>query len=974
MSYHSALKKVQQYEEDLALQQQAIQDNAITRHLNFNPKYKVGLGLGTAGLRMSAGTLAHVASNDPSGLAATISPAASYALAAAMPLTGVSQMAQDRKRVLDFKAQREALNSSPSTLSAADALKSGGLIGGRLSQVGMNSFMATMAAGALTNSPGLTSAAGGIFAGSRMLTNPFNAAAGALGLMNMGGGGNMFTAGTAAAPAVLGHVAGAGLSGAGWLAGKTGFGGAASLLADSGKTVADAGTHLMSSALGGNIPALMAGILTTMVVSPKISKLMTKITSKASGQQLLKEGAYQRPRTQSAHLIAEKYSTTRALDQQVNMLGQSQQLKMAEWLQLSYLGAIEKNTSMNRYMAEFIQEQAAEKTLGADTTQDNIQGSLNQTGIPGLDLSGGFQDTDEIDSMPDGISKWFAQKKRSINKAIVGTGEFVEKYSAFLDPMAYLKSGDDNPFQKYKRIEEDKLREKTTERMSEKTGLSVSFINALETSATEVANMGASSQDKLVALAGYNFEVNKISAFKLLDIANALGIDQEGSFMGKFRDAMDELESEKDKRKTDGWTGGIRGTLEGVSKIPFLPAIIGGAAGIMTGGLGAAVGAAAAPAIGALAMDKWSRLKGKSKGSNTLKTDDEVLDEFDSSKFIPKTKGISIDAEQLQLAREREEEEDRQKRLGMYEHIALIHEMMDSDQIGAYVRIIGDSKKTPDDKSSPGFMALLGGLGGAALGAAGAGALTAATFLAKYAMRLGPIGALVGSLWYLYDNWDETSKFWGDLFTDVKETTAEWITSVKDDFTYFFGAIGEYLYDLLPDVIKGGKYGKTKKVRGHATTGIKVKQGNNPGSDRRHRSTFNNHPGAENYSVVPLVSGAGALAGANNFNLKVTDSGTKKTNETIDKINNLVKEIAARGKNQNAIDTPAELRALLLALNKDQQSIGQLSVNQQNAMIEQLSGLIQTIAGVGAGTNRLLSQVVQKLEQQPEPEGFRVPR
>jgi hypothetical protein len=66
------------------------------------------------------------------------------------------------------------------------------------------------------------------------------------------------------------------------------------------------------------------------------------------------------------------------------------------------------------------------------------------------------------------------------------------------------------------------------------------------------------------------------------------------------------------------------------------------------------------------------------------------------------------------------------------------------------------------------------------------------------------------------------------------------------------------------------------------------------------------------------------------------------------------KYIADLGGEKDKIDTKEEVEMLLASISKDQNQVGKMSVEQQNAMIDLLTGLIKTQA---AGADQLISAV-----------------
>ena len=104
--------------------------------------------------------------------------------------------------------------------------------------------------------------------------------------------------------------------------------------------------------------------------------------------------------------------------------------------------------------------------------------------------------------------------------------------------------------------------------------------------------MGETSEDKSVALLSGIFEVDKITAFKLIDIANYLGIKEEDSFMGKFKEIMDEAEEGEKKSKWQKVMDDIKGLPWKMAKgaLPLAGKLAMGTAGMANTVLGGAPG------------------------------------------------------------------------------------------------------------------------------------------------------------------------------------------------------------------------------------------------------------------------------------------------------------------------------------------------------------------------------------------------
>ncbi len=746
MAYQDALRRINKYEDERKEHEYDLRDNSIMNILNFNPKAALSLGLSGGALRAIA-----TSGNATNSMLSSISPYAGMAALATLPLRGLQQSSQAKNIDTQIKSQQALNQESPKDLKIADITKTYGLGAKKISNTAMNTSMAMLAAGALTGNSALSTAALAPMGVAGLTGGPLRAATTAAGFANYAGligktaAASPITAGMAYAPTVVGGVASTALNGLGGLANMAGLTKAGTALGTAAGGVSTGAAGITAAGLANPMIGMVAGMVTLMIAQPMVSKIMNKITAAATGSKMLSKEKGQRPRVKSASQLTKQFSQTAFLDQQVNMLGMQGRLKTGEWLQLSYLGAIERSVSLLGFVVEHIQQIQSQKDNGTDNVLDSMQFKYQQSGHDEEDLSGGYSKTDpqsEIDDMGEGFGKLFAQlKKGAMDKALSFTKK-ADLITSFMSPLDYFKSGSQNPFNKLSAQKEEDNFNDTAKKVSTSTGISLGGIIALETSATSLANMGESSEDKSVALLSGIFEVEKIAAFKLMDIANYLGIEKEDSFMGKFQEIMDEAEKGEEKSKWQKVMDDIKGLPYKMAKgaLPLAGKLAMGTAGMANTVLGgvpgdiydystnvARQGLNTAQGYGSLAslavqntaddamdiagqglhqmgripvLGSMARglLKGgswlKDKTTNYLDSQDgesvsysESLDNTDVDAILPDAgDGISVDASQLQLALDAEEAADKLKRFGMYENVAEILESMTDQTRGVYMR------------------------------------------------------------------------------------------------------------------------------------------------------------------------------------------------------------------------------------------------------------------------------------------------
>ena len=736
MAYQQALSQIANIRLELDDYNRRLRESKLYNNLNFNPKAVMGTTIGSGLLRGGTATtvgMADSAAGAGSEILDTIGPGLGYALLGSLPFLGGTQLSNNRKREAEMNAQQKLMNHSARNANISDILKSGTTAVGSAGNTTRNTAAVLMASGALTQNAALSGAGMGVYAGSGLLSNPVRMLATGMGINHymsgVAGASNPMIAGMAAGPSALGHLGGWSLNGLGHAANAFGFTGAGSALGTGGAAIIKGGAAASKMALaGGPMAAIAVGVATTLVTAPIFKKIMTKINENSTGQQLLNNHSRRRPRVNPAHTLARQYSTTSGLDQQVQMMISTGALKTEYGIQFGYLSAIEKNTSLNRFMVEYIQEQQNYKEDGSADTSDNFQRAFRQTGN-GRNYSGAFiqEDNLDYDENASGLFQGYQKFRTGLAKRITGAAQGVQTLASFTDILGYFKGGEDSPIAKYRRKQEENSLNRTAEVYSERTGLSIGSINALETSATDLANMGESSIDKLLAVSSGNFEVNKISAFKLMDIAQALGIEQENSFMGKFRDLHNAINNNRtldingNERNPQGFFGDIAG---GIASVPYLGTALAGAGVLATGGIGGALAGLAIPA--AAGIKSYFNDKRLARERRIL-TSEDSLEELEAGGHIegmlpkmgaglrgmfarnrttninnttnvtgdafPTGASSSIDEHQKELAKEEKENKEYNKRLQMYKDIHAINHRISHKSEGAYINYSKDANK-----------------------------------------------------------------------------------------------------------------------------------------------------------------------------------------------------------------------------------------------------------------------------------------
>ena len=595
MGYREALQKINRYSQNFENYKYDLQGNSIARALNFDPRVKMGLPMAGLGLKMAA---IDAMKANPGDLLHGLAPELGTALLMSIPLRTATQNLQKERSFNELRAEEAILKNNPTSITVGDIVKTGSLGQEKLSKSIINNSMLMTAAGALSDIPALTTAGLYGYTAGNLMGGPLRAASSLAGLGHMISGhfgaevaknANPLTAGMAYMPTILGKTGSAVLHTGGFLAKGLGATSVGDMLYKGGEQLSTTGAGLTKSALADPTVAIVTGVLTMMIANPAINKLMEKVKSTASGQNLLKNSTKRRPQIKMSTTLERTYSKTLMMDSQVSMLGNTGQLKTGEWLTLTYLGAIEKSVSLIGFIAEYIQDKRTSEQYSSDMVQNNIQTKFSQEGVEGGDLSGGYNPTKaevEIAAMPEGFAKKIAELKYGAMKRVMGASKWMEKAALFTDIPGLILGGKNSPYAKLKAMREEEEFLETAKEVSKETGLNLGGVIAMETSATELANQGETAADKTVSILSGLYELQRIQTGKVIDIADILGVTKEDSYLGKFAEVMEETRKAKNEREK----GLIEEILQTVAETPLGPLLLGGAAAGAVGSAGAATG------------------------------------------------------------------------------------------------------------------------------------------------------------------------------------------------------------------------------------------------------------------------------------------------------------------------------------------------------------------------------------------------
>jgi len=821
MAYMDALKAIQKRQSEFDDYTDAIHNNKFMSKLNFDPKTMLGLGLAGSGTRMMAAAgHGDIGVNDPSFLA-DMAPYAGAAMMGVLPLRMLSQAHQRKKRETDLHAQKELARRSPGNIGIGDISKSLGTAAGNVSNTAMNTYMTMMAMGTLGGALGIDGSA----ALSKAALVPYGLSGATGGPLRaasafMGFGGlehvisqnsaltaansniNPITGGLTSLPWLMGKGVASGLSGIGSLAGHSSnaaIQSAGGLFSSAGAGVSGASDSFLNTALDGSMSGSMmgmaGGIGTMMLLKPILSKVGTFLKENvipSTGTALLKSGSAMRPRVQMSGQLIKKYSKTIFLDTQTNMAGQQGQLKTAEWLTLSYLGAIEKSVSLIGFISEYIQNIQNGKSVSGHMAQNKIQGHYGHSGIASTDLTRKWQNPEDDFAALRGPAKWWAQSKHTGLNAMNFLGQVSEIGGSLMTPTDWLSS-ENNPMARMARMREEDRLEQTIASVSRVTGIPTSFLTALETSATSLADMGETAEDKQVTLLGGIHELIRFSAFQLKDISMALGVTEAKSYMNKISDMMataDDETGESDESNTSKFGKWVAGSKLASLGMAGLGAAALGPLGLYAGAIPGMIGGAYEAFQHSKLNTMFSRKKTYATALEDLEADGTVDSLFNSA-----------DATQKGII-----EEDR--RLTLYKNVALMADIMqrchdckrEPDQTPNLPPVDNaNSGDSGDSGSGGGFTAFFGkmgrmmGLAGLAGTAAwitmddnfgdngwktstGQGVLSA---LSLMALGVPPPFAIVGGVLVgVWSAWGDTIKekftagmeFIGEKWNDFKET------------------------------------------------------------------------------------------------------------------------------------------------------------------------------------------------------------
>jgi len=623
MSYIQAIKKL---EEELEQEKFLAKTGKITGPLMNTPGAMQKFMLSTAGLRMAALTQ-HNAIGEMAGMG----------LLGSIPVQALTKGVGDTKRRVEAQAIRESGHRGEG-YNTADLVKLANISSSNMSERSGNLRNVLLAASALSGNPLLHGAATASWMGSNVTRGPLSAlstigglgvAAGSkLGISGLGHASNPIMNAMALMPGLVGGVGAGALHTAGGLANLVGASTIGGGLHGAASGLFGAGSSLTALGLANPVVAAMVGLPTMLGLGMAKNKLMNYVDEKSSGVQLLRTGKALRPQLIYASQLELQYNHTRMVDKQRDVAGQQGQLKPFEWFALAYLGDIASSNSLLRFMAEQLQRDSTDNSsISANHTQNNLQSHFGYMGARDNDLTKPYsaQDNSDLASIgwgDIGNDRWGEAAKYKMGEKLSKFARWTDIASAAIDPMAYLQGGEHSVFGKLQAYEKQDRFNEVVNKVSSVSGIPTSFLVALETTGTSLANMGETPMDKMISLTGGMYELVRFSAFRLQDIANHIGATDNTS-MGVINAMVNETEAKEDTRDR-GWGDRFQEWVatSGAANI--------GAAGLgaaLIGGIGGA-GMGLAMAGPLAAYYAWQKRK-KAKADGELLSSKEAVEDVD---------------------------------------------------------------------------------------------------------------------------------------------------------------------------------------------------------------------------------------------------------------------------------------------------------------------------------------------------------
>ena len=662
-NYMQAIERLRKQQEEEELNAAS---NPLISPLMSNPNAKKNFIMSSMALRMGA----------LMGKGSQLGDAAGVGLMATLPIMAKLGSGSDTKRRVENQAIREYGNYAPGSYGVADILKLGMNASDTASNRMGNLRNVLLGLGAISGNPLLQAGATAAWGASNM-TRGIIPALSTLGGFGLYGASKLgLTSVQSSSPIMTGMslmpaLAGTALGGAGHV-----VGGLANML---GLSTVGSGIHAASSGimnLGGMATAAglanpLLGMLLSMPVMMGLAKGKQKLTefidSKSTGIQLLRKGNAIRPILKYASQLEMTYNHTAMINKQVAVAGQQGQLKPFEWFALAYLGDIASSNSLLRFIAEEIQGNSTQnKGVGANNTQNRLQTYYGFKGDKISDLTKAFINTSNeyyenykltnfddpaVQSMAAGKGwkrfldprylsaglkpmeneDWWTAAKFKAGSAASKFSRFTDIAGAAIDPMAYFQGGEHSVFGKIKAYKEKDRFNEVIKKVSNQSGIPTSFLVALETTGSSLANMGDTPEEKLVALTGGMYELIRFSAFRLQDIATKLGVSEEDSAIGKIDKMLKEAEDKEDTRNLSWWER----FQEGIAESGF-GNIAAAGLGLSIAGVGGAIGglALAGPLATYYALNK----RKKAKEAGLLKDSKEAVEATEVSEaFFPES-------------------------------------------------------------------------------------------------------------------------------------------------------------------------------------------------------------------------------------------------------------------------------------------------------------------------------------------------
>jgi len=629
--------RISELQEELAKAQDDAKSGVITGRMSG---LKGALGLGTSKAALM-------------GIAHTDSPLSTIAGEALLPLIAIQSLT-NRVNDTRVRTQNQAIQHNAKNVKGnynfADlmALNSNR---GKVTSTGTNVARGlALAAAALTGSTTLQTAAAAPLLATKITKGPMSA------LMGLTGAGMALNAGTglyggmmAAPSAIMGGIGGGLVSGAGGLLSGLGASTAGSAISSVGGGITAAGSKAAALTLGGGF-GITAALPAILLAGMLDKKLQTFAENRSSGLTAMKFQKVAAPQLQSAYQLESIYGRSQQVDSFLNSIGTNS--KTSEQAMVGYLTAIalysKDIASSNSLLRPIIEElqsgSSAQTSFKVGETQNDLQRLFGFTGDAKDDLTKAYSDPsgkykkDSLKSLfgpglKDNIKDrdWWDRLKYQTGEALVKTSRATDLGLTAINPFSYFMGKENSFMGKLKSYDHANIVQEVKRSVSKTSGISLNFIDALETTSLTLSSKGESPQEKLVALTSGLYELARFRSFRLQDIANHMGATKDSS-MGAVDELVSQAEDNQDNSskkmgiRLADWMGGSNaGLLTGAGAGLGLAGILG------LGATGAAVGAGAGVALGPImAYMAYQRYKKNKEEGNILSAEDAI---YGNAKF-----------------------------------------------------------------------------------------------------------------------------------------------------------------------------------------------------------------------------------------------------------------------------------------------------------------------------------------------------